>query len=232
MLTIVINSQKGGSGKTTLCAHLSIEAERAADGPVYLIDTDPQGTLSAWHEARTAERPHRVEIPLSQLAPDDESGNRVAESPGLDRVARLGARFCFIDTVPSRGDENAKLLGHADLVLVPVRPSPADLWAVAATVALLKQQRTPFLFVVNQATLNANITAQAIASLSHHGPVAETIIGVFRQGEDQAGWLVVGQEGQWAVATCATGDVSPPVASLSDALSLVCPIDAASELEV
>jgi hypothetical protein len=62
--------------------------------------------------------------------------------------------------------------------------------------------------------------------------VAETIIGVFRQGEDQAGWLVVGQEGQWAVATCASGDVSAPVASLSDALSLICPIDAASELEV
>jgi len=62
--------------------------------------------------------------------------------------------------------------------------------------------------------------------------VAETVIGVFRQGEDQAGWLVVGQEGQWAVATCATGEVSQPVASLSDALSLICPIDAASELEV
>ena len=41
----------------------------------------------------------------------------------------------------------------------------------------LKRAGTPFLFVVNQATLNANITAQAVASLSHHGPVAETIIG-------------------------------------------------------
>ena len=57
MQTIVINSQKGGSGKTSLCAHLAVEAERAGDGPVYLIDTDPQGTLSTWHEARTAERP-------------------------------------------------------------------------------------------------------------------------------------------------------------------------------
>jgi chromosome partitioning protein len=47
---------------------------------------------------------------------------------------------------------------------------------VSATVALLRRVGTPFLFVVNQATLNANITAQAIASLSHHGPVAETII--------------------------------------------------------
>ncbi len=61
--------------------------------------------------------------------------------------------------------------------------------------------------------------------------VAETIIGVFRQGEDQAGWLVVGQAGQWAVATCASGAVSEPVTSLSDALSLVCPIDVDSELE-
>jgi chromosome partitioning protein len=164
MQTIVVNSQKGGSGKTSVCAHLAVEAERAGDGPVYLIDTDPQGTLSAWHEARAAETPRRVEIGLDQLA------------LGLDTLARRDAALCFIDTAPNRGDENAELFQLADLVLVPVRPSPSDLWAVSATVALLKRAGTPFLFVVNQATLNANITAQAIASLSHHGPVAETII--------------------------------------------------------
>jgi chromosome partitioning protein len=164
MQTIVINSQKGGSGKTSLCAHLSVEAGRAGDGPVYLIDTDPQGTLSTWHESRAAETPHRVETGLSDLA------------PALDTLAQREAALCFIDTAPNRGDDNAELFGLADLVLVPVRPSPSDLWAVSATVALLKRAGTPFLFVVNQATLNANITAQAIASLSHHGPVAETII--------------------------------------------------------
>ena len=68
MKTIVINSQKGGSGKTTLVAHLAVEAERAGDGPVYLIDTDPQGTLSTWHEHREAETPQRVEVPLADLA--------------------------------------------------------------------------------------------------------------------------------------------------------------------
>jgi len=163
MQTIVINSQKGGSGKTSLCAHLSVEAERAGDGPVYLIDTDPQGTLSTWHEARAAETPHRVETSLAELAPT------------LDTLAQREAALCFIDTAPNRSD-NAGLFELADLVLVPVRPSPSDLWAVSATVALLKKAGRPFLFVVNQATLNANITAQAIASLSHHGPVAETII--------------------------------------------------------
>lgn len=165
MQTIVWNSQKGGSGKTSLCAHVSVEAERAGDGPVYLIDTDPQGTLSTWHETREAETPHRVEVDLSELP------------AALDAMAQRGAAFCFIDTAPNRGDENAELFRQADLVLVPVRPSPSDLWAVAATVKLLKQAGTPFLFVVNQATLNANITAQAVAALSHHGPVAQTIIG-------------------------------------------------------
>jgi chromosome partitioning protein len=164
MKTIIINSQKGGSGKTSLCAHLSVEAERVRDGPVYLIDTDPQGTLSTWHEARAAETPHRVEIALGELA------------SALTTLEKRGAALCMIDTAPNRGDENAELFQVANLVLVPVRPSPSDLWAVSATVALLKRTGTPFLFVVNQATLNANITAQAIASLSHHGPVAETII--------------------------------------------------------
>jgi chromosome partitioning protein len=163
MQTIVINSQKGGSGKTSLCAHLAVEAERAGDGPVYLIDTDPQGTLSTWHVVRAAERPHRIEVKLTDL------------EPSLDTLAQRDAELCFIDTAPNRTDE-AGLFQLADLVLVPVRPSPSDLWAVAATVAALKRAGTPFLFVLNQATANANITAQAVASLSHHGPVAETII--------------------------------------------------------
>ncbi len=94
----------------------------------------------------------------------------------LATLAQRGATFCLIDTAPTRADENTELFRLADLVLVPVRPSPSDLWAVSATVKLLKQIGTPFLFVVNQATLNANITAQAIAALSHHGPVAQTII--------------------------------------------------------
>src|SRR6516162_3006032 len=107
MQTIVVNSQKGGSGKTSLCAHLSVEAERAGDGPVYLIDTDPQGTLSTWHEARAAEAPHRIEISSGELA------------PGLDALARRGAALCFVDTAPNRSDD-AGLFRLADLVLVPV----------------------------------------------------------------------------------------------------------------
>ena len=55
MKTIVIASQKGGSGKTMLAAHLAVEAERAGD--TWLIDTDRQATLSLWHERRKADTP-------------------------------------------------------------------------------------------------------------------------------------------------------------------------------
>ena len=160
MKTIVINSQKGGSGKTTICAHLAVEAERAGDGPVFLIDTDPQGTLSTWHEHREAEAPQRVEVPLESLAV----------------LKDRKASYCFIDTAPTRTDENVALFRMADLVLVPIRPSPSDLWAAGATVSLLKEAGIPFLFILTQAKANASITAQAAAALSHHGPVAETFI--------------------------------------------------------
>lgn len=164
MKTIVINSQKGGSGKTTICAHLAVEAERAGDGPVFLIDTDPQGTLSTWHEHREAEVPQRVEVPLENLA------------EGLAALKDRKASYCFIDTAPTRTDENVALFRMADLVLVPIRPSPSDLWAAGATVSLLKEAGIPFLFILTQAKANASITAQAAAALSHHGPVAETFI--------------------------------------------------------
>jgi chromosome partitioning protein len=166
MQTIVINSQKGGSGKTTLCAHLSVEAERTGDGPVFLIDTDPQGTLTTWHEKRTVELPRRVEMPF----------DGIAQSLKL-LLREHKAAFCFIDTAPSRTDETATLFKYADLVLVPIRPSPSDLWAASATVNLLKRSHVPFLFILNQVKANATITAQAAAVLSHHGPVAETLVG-------------------------------------------------------
>ena len=164
MRVIVWNSQKGGSGKTNLCAAVAVEAERAGDGPVFVADTDPQGTLSTWHEARLAEMPARIDVSLASLP------------AALQTLRDRGVALTFIDTAPTRGDENVALFQLADLMLVPVRPSPADLWAVASTVALLNQTKRPFLFVLNQVTLNANITAEAAAALSHHGRVAQTII--------------------------------------------------------
>jgi chromosome partitioning protein len=57
MRILTIASQKGGAGKTTLAAHLAVEAERAGAGPVAIVDTDPQGSLAAWWNSREAPTP-------------------------------------------------------------------------------------------------------------------------------------------------------------------------------
>jgi chromosome partitioning protein len=161
--TIVIESQKGGSGKTMLTAHLSVEAERGEES-AWVIDTDKQATLSLWHERRKNESPQRLDAPLERIR------------DGLEKVAAQGAAYCFIDTAPTISEQTTGLLAFADLVLVPVRPSPSDLWAVAETVDQVKAANKPFLFVITQAKSQASITAQAIAALSQHGRVAQTFI--------------------------------------------------------
>ena len=164
MKVIVVTSQKGGSGKTTLAAHLAVETERAGDGPTWLIDTDKQGTLSLWHERRESETPQRADVPFGRLA------------EGLRTLANSSGTYCFIDTPPTISEQSTTVLGLADLVLIPVRPSPADLWAVSETVSLVKNAAKPFLFVITQAKAQASITAQTIAALSEHGRVAQAFI--------------------------------------------------------
>jgi len=66
-------------------------------------------------------------------------------------------------------------------------------------------------------------TAEDLGFRAWPGDRAETIIGVFKSGHLLASWLVVGQAGAWAVASCGDGAVSPRLGSLADALDLVYP---------
>ena len=56
-------------------------------------------------------------------------------------------------------------------------------------------------------------------------PVADTIIGIFRFGEEMAAWMVIGQDGAWVVANCSDGMVSRQFNSLAGALSQVHPVE-------
>lgn len=163
MKTIVIASQKGGSGKTTLAAHLAIAAEQDGQRAV-LIDMDPQGSLTAWWEAREAETPALSPAPLREL------------DYKLAALAQGGFDLAVIDTPPSITSALATIVQGADLVLIPARPSPHDLRAVGGTVAVATSAGRPFAFTVTQAKPTAKLTVQAVAALSEHGPVAPAIV--------------------------------------------------------
>ena len=164
MYTIVAASQKGGSGKTTLSGHLAVEACRAGAGAVALIDTDPQGSLAAWWNARSAQTPHFVKVGSLDLR------------QALAQLQRSGFQIAIIDTPPAITQSISHVVAHADLVIVPTRPSPHDLRAVGATVDIAERFGKPLVFVVNAATARARITGESAVALSQHGTVAPVIV--------------------------------------------------------
>lgn len=157
---LALASQKGGSGKTTLSGHLSVQAQRAGAGPVVLIDIDPQGSLSDWWNERTEDFPAFAHTTVARLAND------------LEDLRAQGFKLAVIDTPPAITMAIQSVIAVAELIVVPTRPSPHDLRAVGATVDLCERAGKPLIFVVNAATPKARITAEAAIALSQHGTVA------------------------------------------------------------
>ncbi len=152
MYVIAVASQKGGSGKTTLAGHLAVQADRTGFGPVALVDTDPQGSLSEWWNARAAETPLFARASAGRFAAD------------IERMRDLGIKLLVVDTPPAIEATITEVISLADLVLIPARPSPHDLRAAGATVELI--ERTP----------RARITSEAVMALSQHGTLAPVIV--------------------------------------------------------
>jgi chromosome partitioning protein len=161
---IAVAAQKGGAGKTTIAAHLAVQALAMAAGPVILADTDPQRSLTQWWRARNDDALALATMTLEELA---------VQPAGL---RRSGAAVAIIDTPPALTTSIETVISVADLVIIPARPSPHDLRAVGATVELTRKAGKPFIFVVNAAAPRAKITAEAVAALSEHGRVAPTIL--------------------------------------------------------
>jgi len=164
MYVIVCASQKGGSGKTTLSGHLAVEAARSGAGEIALIDTDPQGSLAAWWNARQAPTPHFVKAGMADL------------EDALTGLHQAGIKIAVIDTPPAITQSISRVVAHADLVIVPTRPSPHDLRAVGATVDIAERHGKPVVFVINAATARARITGESAVALSQHGMVAPVTI--------------------------------------------------------
>ena len=154
----------GGVGKTTLAGHLGVMAGINKNGPVALIDTDPQASLSNWWNERKAETPIFASVSIANLA------NHLKE------LESGGVKLAIIDTPPAITETIRLVIAVADLVLIPTRPSPHDLRAVGSTVEMVEAAGKPMVFVINGAAARARITGEAAIALSQHGTVAPVTI--------------------------------------------------------
>jgi chromosome partitioning protein len=163
MRTIVLASRKGGAGKTTLTCHLAVEAERRGHGPVGIIDTDDMAGLAKWWDARAASSPI-----LARAEPN--------LGAGLTALRNNGCSLALVDTPPAITGVVAAAIAAADLVVIPVQPTPDDLRAVGVTVQAAEAARKPLLFVINRVKPRARLTADAAVALSQHGAVAPAFV--------------------------------------------------------
>ncbi|WP_342111792.1 ParA family protein [Methylobacterium sp. SI9] len=161
MQVIAITSRKGGVGKSTLAMHLSVLAAQA-DRPALLLDIDPQRSLTWWHQIRGPDEPKLIEADARELPELVEAARR----EGFGRI--------IIDTPPHAEDSILGAMRAADLVLVPTRPGPLDLAAVASTLDLAKRIGKAPLAVLNHCpartgSAEPSIVAEARAALIEMG---------------------------------------------------------------
>ena len=132
MYTIVLATQKGGSGKTTLAIGLALAAIQAGH-TVRLIETDSQGTLSNWQSRRPYAEP--------TVEPVYSAGDIEAR---LELLRQSGVTLTIIDTAGGVSAATTAAIRHADLCLIPARPSVADIEAAAPTLGVARAWNKPF----------------------------------------------------------------------------------------
>jgi chromosome partitioning protein len=167
---ITIAQQKGGAGKTTLVAQLAVvwagQGRRLA-----LLDIDPQASLAAWAELRQA-RLGEAGLGFEFAA---LSGWRAAE--WIERHARE-ADFVIVDSPPHAELEARIAVRAAGLVLVPLQPSPLDLWSTATTLRLAREESRKVLAVLNRVPARSSLIETVVAELAREGvAVAESRLG-------------------------------------------------------
>lgn len=158
---VTIAQQKGGSGKTTLVSHLAVAWALEHKKRVAVVDVDPQGSLGEWFERRE-----------QQLGEDSTLLTfRTASGWGARREASALARdhdIVVLDTPPHADTEARKAIEAASLVVVPMQPTPADLWATQATLELAGREHVPVAMVLNRVPARVRLTETIAAELTDY----------------------------------------------------------------
>jgi chromosome partitioning protein len=157
MRVIAVLNQKGGAGKTTIATHLA-RALQIEGADVLLVDSDPQGSARDWAAVRE-DQP----VPVVGL-----------DRPTIERDLKSIAQkdYVIIDGAPQAHDLAVSALKAAHFILIPVQPSPYDIWATSDLVDLVKQRmeltegQLKAAFLISRAIRNTKLGQEVTEALT------------------------------------------------------------------
>ena len=167
MTIISVLNPKGGSGKTTLATNLARSFHERGKS-ILLVDSDPQGSARDWQAANE-------ENPLAIIALD-----RAQNLKKLDTIAKP-YDFVVIDGAAKLEDVLAATIKASDVVIIPVQPSPYDLWAASDLISFVKARqeitdgKPKAAFVITRAISGTTLGADVKTTLAENElPVFDT----------------------------------------------------------
>jgi chromosome partitioning protein len=158
MKVISFVTQKGGSGKTTLCINCAVAAAGLRKRRVVIFDMDNQASAENWYQEREADAPQLVTVTAAEL-------------PKAINLAAKQFDFVFIDTPGRDEPAQASAIMQSNFCVIPCRPSPTDLQATPATVATIKRLNKTFAFVLTQTPARSFRVREAQSALNKLGDV-------------------------------------------------------------
>jgi chromosome partitioning protein len=158
-MIVSIQNQKGGVGKTTLAVHLAFGL--SGKNHVLLVDADPQGSARDWAASR------KDNLPFDLVAMDRPILHRDLPSLAKDYA------YVIIDGPPRVSEIARSAILASDLVLIPIQPSPYDLWAAQETVKLVREaslfkENLKSAFIINRKIVNTVIAREIVEALKDY----------------------------------------------------------------
>ena len=165
MKIISVIGQKGGIGKSTIAGNLAVLANEKYE-KVAVADVDPQGTLANWYEAR------KGNVAENNIAFIPLNVNKIRET--ANELEKEGCEVLIIDTLPVKADYMADVIDISDLVVMPCKPSLADLQTLPRTVKQV-QGNAGMVFIINESKSNTNVLTQTMDALKRLGAIVGRI---------------------------------------------------------
>ena len=162
MYTIAFLSQKGGAGKTTLATCIARQLQLEGED-VILVDSDPQGSARDWRAATDQDTVLVVGMDRPTLDKD------------IKMLSNDGKKWIIVDGAPRSEQMTISSIKAADLIVIPVQPSPYDIWAAEDLVSIVKSRqeitngKPKAAFLISRAIKRTELGKEVVSALEDFG---------------------------------------------------------------